>query len=186
MQARSTTARMRTTRLLAPVLAVLAAVAGAATIRHEAAGPRFAVPAEWPRVPAPSDVRAAQYRIPRAEGDAKDGELVLYFFGANRGGGVEENLARWYGQFTQPDGRPTKDVAVRTTRKVRGLEVTVVDVSGTYTAMGGAPAPNHRLLAAIVEGKGGPWFWKAVGPAATIEAAKPGFERMIDALEPHS
>jgi hypothetical protein len=178
---------MRSIRLVAPIVFGFVAAVGAAPVRHEAAGLRFAVPAEWTRVPAPSDVRAAQYRIPRAGNDTKDGEIVLYFFGPNRGGGVEENLTRWYGQFTQPDGRPSKDIAVKTTRKVRGLDVTVVDLSGTYAGMGpgAAPAPNHRMLGAIVEGKGGPWFWKAVGPSATIEAAKPAFDQLIDSLEPH-
>jgi hypothetical protein len=165
----------------------LALVAQAAPVRHEAAGLRFAVPGDWTRVPAPSDMRAAQYRIPRAEGDPDDGEIVLFFFGPNRGGGVEENLNRWYGQFTQPDGKASKDVAVKTTRKVRDLDVTLVDLSGTYAGMGpgAAPAPNRRMLAAIVEGKGGPWFWKAIGPAATIETAKAGFDQLIDSLELH-
>jgi hypothetical protein len=176
---------MRALRLLAPFLVALPLVVHAATVRHQAAGLRFALPGEWTRVPAPSDVRAAQYRIPRVADDPDDGEIVLYFFGANRGGGVEENLNRWYGQFTQPDGKPSKDAAVKTTRKVKDLDVTLVDLSGTYSGMGGAPAPNRRMLAAIVEGKGGPWFWKAVGPAATIEAAKGAFDELIGSLERH-
>jgi hypothetical protein len=177
---------MRATPLAAAVLVTFTLGAHAATVRHEAAGLRFAVPGEWARVPAPSDVRAAQYRIPRIDGDPDDGEIVLYFFGPNRGGGVEENLTRWYGQFTRPDGKPTKDSAVKTTRKVGDLQVTLVDVSGTYAGMGGTPpAPNRRMLAAVVEGKGGPWFWKAVGPAATIEAAKPAFDQLIGSLEQH-
>jgi hypothetical protein len=168
------------------LLVALAIAAQGAPVRHEAAGLRFAVPGEWTRVPAPSDVRAAQYRIPRAGGDTDDGEIVLYFFGPNRGGGVDENVTRWYGQFSQPDGRASKDVAVRTTRKVRDLDVTLVDLSGTYAGMGGVPpAPNRRMLAAVVEGKGGPWFWKAIGPAATIDAAKPGFDELIGSLESH-
>lgn len=172
--------------LVVPVAVLaLAGVLHAAPMRQEAAGLRFAVPAEWPRVPAPSDVRAAQFRIPGAEG--ADAEVVLYFFGANRGGGVDDNLTRWYGQFTQPDGRSSKDVAVKTTRKVNGLDVTLVDLAGTYTGMGpdAGTKSGQRMLGAIVEGKGGPWFWKAVGPAATIEAAKPAFEQVVDSIEPH-
>jgi hypothetical protein len=167
-------------------LAVAVATAGDAS-RTESAGLRFAVPTAWGRVPATSDVRAAQFRIPRAEGDPEDGELVLFFFGASKGGGVEDNLTRWYGQFTQPDGRPSRDAATLTIRTVRGLKVTAVDLAGTYAGMGpgSQPKPGMRLLAAIVEGSGGPWFWKAVGPAATLAQAKPGFDALLDSLAAH-
>src|SRR5213076_467199 len=76
--------------LLAAVLAP-AALAGETT-RTEAVGLRFAVPAAWTRVPASSEVRAAQWRLPRATGDAEDGEAILFFFGAGKGGGAAENL----------------------------------------------------------------------------------------------
>jgi hypothetical protein len=176
-----------------PRLAVLLALGfGAAlaaeTMRTEAAGLRFAVPSEWTRVPATSDVRAAQYRVPRAAGDQEDGEIVLFFFGQSKGGGVEENLARWYGQFTQADGKPSRDAAVVTTRTVNGLKVTLVDLAGSYKGMGPdeKAKPGYRMLAAVVEGKGGPWFFKAVGPAATVGQAKAAFVELVGGLEPHA
>jgi hypothetical protein len=174
-------------------LALLLAVAdpaGARTQRTEAAALRFSVPSTWTRVPAPSDMRAAQYRLPRAAGDAEDGELVLFFFGPGRGGGAEENLERWYGQFTQPDGRPSRDAAVVTIRTVNGLRVTAVDLAGSFRGAGmGVPAgpekPAFRMLGAVVEGEGGPWFFKAVGPQATIEAAKADFDALLLSVEAH-
>ncbi len=172
--------------LSAGLLAV--AVAGAAeAIRTEAAGLRFALPRDWVRVPASSDVRAAQFQIPRASGDQEDGEAILFFFGQSKGGGVEDNLERWYGQFTEPDGRPSREAAVVTIRTVNGLHVTSVDVPGTYTGMGptAKPKPGFRLLAAVVEGSGGPWFWKAVGPGGTMAAAKPAFDELLLSLEAH-
>jgi hypothetical protein len=174
-------------RRVAIAVLLTVARASAADTHTEAAGLRFTVPSQWSRVPAPSDVRAAQYRIPRAPGDAEDGELVLYFFGEGKGGSADDNLTRWYGQFTEPDGRPSRDAATVTTRTVQGLRVTMVDLPGTYTGgpAGGAPRPGSRLLAAIVEGKGGPWFFKAVGPSATIVAAKPGFVALLDSLQSH-
>src|SRR2546425_12447472 len=81
------------------LLSLCAASAAAESLNTEAAGMRFVVPRNWDRVPAPSDARAAQYRIPRAAGDAEAGELVLFFFGRGKGGSAEDNLARWYGQF---------------------------------------------------------------------------------------
>ena len=169
------------------LLLAFAAGVAAESLHTEAAGIRFAIPRDWSRVPAPSDVRAAQYRIPRAPGDGEDGELLLFFFGTGNGGSAEDNLTRWYGQFTRPDGRPPRDAATVTGRTVRGLRVTAVDLSGTYLGgpPGSAPRPGFRLLAAVVEGEGGPWFFKAVGPAATIGAAKPGFDALLDSLQPH-
>ena len=138
----------------------------------------------------PSDVRAAQWRIPHASADAVDGELVLFFFGKGKGGSVQDNLDRWYAQVTEPDGRPSRDVGVVTIRTVNGLRVTMLDVPGTYrpAAMGGGasePRPGWRLLAAVIEGEDGPWFFRVVGPDATIAAAKPGFESMLGSVEPH-
>jgi hypothetical protein len=159
-------------------------------VRSEAVGLRYATPKTWQRVPAVSDMRAAQFRLPRAPGDTDDGEVVLFFFGPGQGGGVQGNLDRWYAQFEQPDGRPSREAAVVVPRTVNGLTVTTVDLSGTYTArMGPAQAPpsraGWRMLAAVVEGPGGPWFWKAVGPSRTVAAAKLGFDALVGSLEAH-
>ena len=73
------------------------------------------------------------------------------------------------------DGKPA--VAKVTMRTVRGVKVTVVDSSGTYTGMGGPmaggakPASGYRLLGAIAEGRGGNVFFKLTGPSKTIAVA---------------
>jgi hypothetical protein len=148
-------------------LAVVVALAGTAavadTVTKEDAGLRYDVPDAWVRVPAPSDMRAAQYRVP-GEGGA-DAELVLFFFGKGRGGGVDANDS---------------------------LKVTTLDLAGTYSPMpmgAGNPArarPGTRMLAVIVEGEGGPWFFRLVGPAATVGAAKAAFDAMMKSLHPHA
>jgi hypothetical protein len=170
-------------------LSVLVATIAAASdpVRNEAVGLRFAVPAEWTRVPAASDVRAAQWRIP---GSGGDGELVLFYFGKGKGGSAPENLERWYAQMTEPDGRASRDAGVVTIRTVNGLRVTFLDLPGTYHPMpaggGGAEArPGFRVLAAVVEGADGPWFFRAVGPDATIGAARSGFEALLASVEAH-
>ena len=171
--------------MLAALLLAPAALAGETT-RTEAVGLRFAVPAAWTRVPASSEVRAAQWRLPRATGDAEDGEAILFFFGAGKGGGAAENLERWYGQFTPADGRPARDAAVTTQRTVHALRVTSVDLAGAYRATPlGAPKPGFRLLAAVIEGPGGPWFLKVFGPEATVARARDGFEALLTSLEAH-
>jgi len=186
-------ARRRPIERHAAALVLLFALPGLAadTIRGEAAGLRFSVPRAWDRVPAPSDVSAAQWKLRRAPGDSEDGELVLFFYGKGKGGSVQENLERWYGQFSRPDGRPSREVAVVTTRTVNGLEVTAVDLAGTYkagpTTSGPLPPPKrgYRLLAAIVEGEDGPWFFRAIGPERTIATAKPGFDATLASVAPY-
>jgi hypothetical protein len=179
-------------RHAAAVVVLLALPALAAEmVRGEAVGLRFSVPRAWVRVPTLSDVRAAQWKLRRAPGDPEDGEIVLSFFGGGKGGSVQENLDRWYGQFTQADGRPSRDAAVVTVRTVNGLEVTAVDLAGTYRAgpMSDGPLPPpkraFRMLAAAVEGDDGPWFFKATGPERTIAAAKAGFDATLASLAPH-
>jgi hypothetical protein len=169
---------------------MLAASVWAETVIKEDAGLRYKVGTDWVRVPAPSDMRAAQYRVPGADGtEGKDAELVIFFFGEGQGGDAEANLERWYGQFTQPDGSASRDKAVVTIRTVNDLKVTAVDLSGTYTAMrpGGVsqPATDQRMLAAVVEGEGGPWFVRLVGPVETVEQARAKFDDLLRSLESH-
>ena len=79
-------------------------------------------------------------------GDDAPAEVVIFYFGEGSGGGVEANLARWFGQFEQPDGSSTRDRAIITERTVNGLELTVADMRGTFVAPVrlGAPQRNNR------------------------------------------
>jgi hypothetical protein len=131
-------------------------------------------------------MRRAQYAVPGA-GGAEDGELAVFYFGQGQGGGVEANLDRWYGQFTQPDGGSTRASASRERRTVGTLAVTVTRARGTFAGgMPGAgpstPRPRWALLGAIVETPGGLWFFKLTGPEATVEAARRGFDELLESL----
>jgi hypothetical protein len=163
--------------------------AAAETVRTEAAGLRFAVPKTWTRVPTAVETRAAEYRLPRAPGDQADTELVLSFLGEGKGGSAEENLERWYERFTQPDGRPSKAATTVTTRTVKDLRVTAIDLAGTYVGTPGGPiqagVSGYRLLGAAVEGPGGPWFVQVLGPTASVGQAKADFDALLGSLEAH-
>ena len=121
-------------------------------------------------------MRAAQYTV----GDA---ECVVYFFGPGQGGSVEANIARWSGQFASPDGKPAAAKVTQST--VHGLPVTRMDITGTYTATGGAaitsqtPKAGNRMLAAIVEGPGGNLFIKFSGPAKSVAAQVAAFDGLL-------
>lgn len=114
-------------------------------IALHAASLAFTAPDGWKTVTTTSSMRLAQFSLPRADGDAEDGELVVYFFGGS-GGSVDANIQRWIGQIQQPDGKPSGAVAKKESRKVNGLALTLVDVSGTYNpsriSSGATAAPD--------------------------------------------
>lgn len=133
----------------------------------------FAPPAEWATRPTTSMMRVAQFALPKADGDPEDAELVVYYFGGT-GGTVQANIDRWLGQMAQPDGRPTRQVATITERRVNALSMTIVDASGTLVAEVSPGSterfnkPGFRLRAVVVATPNGPYFVRVVGPAATV------------------
>lgn len=128
-------------------------------------------------------MRVATYTVPAAPGDTEAGECAVNYFGPGQGGGVQANVDRWMGQFQQASGKKTGK------KTIHGLDVTTVDVSGTYTGMGGPMAashtskPGYRLLGAIVEGPEGAVFFKFTGPAKTVAAGQATFDKMLDTLK---
>jgi hypothetical protein len=155
-------------------------------LADSAAGLRWDPPAGWTAERA-QPMRAATYTIPAAAGDKSAAECALYFFGAGQGGSVQDNLERWKGQFTAPNGKAAPAQVAKKT--VRGLPMTTIDVSGEYSGMGGPMAPQravpgYRLLGAIVEGPGGNIFVKLTGPAKTVEANRQKFDVLLSSFRP--
>ncbi len=133
-------------------------------------------------------MRAAQFRLPRAEGDAEDASLVVYYFQGG-GGSVQDNLDRWASQIEQPDGSSSKMKSKTSTMKVNGMNVSLMDVSGTYTAEmtpGGGERhnkPGFRMRAAVIETPRGPYFIKLTGPEKTIGQWDQSFDAFINSFE---
>ena len=168
----------------------MAASHGSTSAAEKTLGPvKVTVPAGWVEQAPTSSMRKAQFALPRAEGDAGDGELVVFYFGPGQGGSVEANIDRWIGQFAQPDGSSSKDKAKVSKKEVSGLAVTRVDLSGTYQApmMPGAPerhnSAGYRMLAAVVETPEGPWFFKLVGPEKTIAKWSGSFDEFVNSIK---
>lgn len=150
-----------------------------------AGGVRWEVPDAFVTERPASSMRAAQYRVPRASGDDQDAQITVFYFGPGQGGAVQDNIDRWVGQVTQPDGRPSSEVARTDRRTVNGMQVTTVTVEGRLGG-GGMPGmpptpsiENGQLLGAIVEGPNGPVFFKMTGPTATVTAARGAFDELI-------
>lgn len=143
-------------------------------------------PAGWRSITPSSTMRKAQYVLPKVAGDLEDAELIVFNFGAGQGGGVEENLKRWEGQFENA----SKPKIVK--KKVAGMNVTIMDISGTYKqqAMGGPFAGgavtkklNFRMLAAIVEAPDSSYFFKLAGPAKTVAKWEKSFNEFIGSVQ---
>ena len=178
-------------RLLAAALfaAVLLTTATAAEEKKgttvELAGMKSTTPADWKDEPLPpKSMRMQQFKLPKAEGDAADADLALFFFRGNAGS-VQDNLARQEKKFEIPAGKKPEDAIKVGKTKVGNIEGVYQDIQGTYLKKDGGPFdPNakvtkmadYRQLYVIFETKEGQYYMTLVGPAKTIEKHKAGFE----------
>ena len=136
---------------------------------------QWALPAGWRATPPTNPMRMAQAEIPGPAGAA---EMAVFHFGPGGGGGIEANLDRWVAQM-EGGGEPE-----RGDFESGPFRVTWITVPGTYDPgmMGMAPSepqPGWRLLGAVVEGEGGPWFFKITGPDETVAAAREDFFALL-------
>lgn len=149
-------------------------------LAETAGGLSWSAPKAWPGG-AQRPMRAATYAVPAAKGDAEGGECAVFYFGAGQGGSVDDNVKRWTGQFEGGKVAPLRK------ETVNGVELTRVEVEGTYQS-GGMAGPKvakagFKLLGAIVENKDGNVFFKLTGPAKTVEAARKDFEALLGSLK---
>lgn len=143
---------------------------------------RFTPPAGWV-AEAPAQFRKLQFQLPRFDGDTEDAQVWVTDFG---GGTREQNAERWIGEFEQPDGRPSSEVAKQRTRKVGNLDAFEVDVSGICmakmapTAQATMRKENWRQIAVLLEGGAKPWYVKMRGPSATVKHWEASFHAFVD------
>jgi hypothetical protein len=141
-------------------------------------------PPDWKRSEKGGMMRKATYVVPHAPGDKEDGDLGVFYFGPGQGGGLEANVDRWVKQFK---GTKVEDVK-RADRSIGGLKAHTVEIaSGTYDAgpMGGGKGPKegYALLGAIVDAPSGSYFFKLVGPKATVTKARKSFLALLDSIK---
>jgi len=183
---------------IALVLAALAVgwtghvAAGGKGTAVELDGLKSTAPAAWKAGTVESKFRVYEFKIPKADGDKDDAELVIFHFGEGGGGGVAENLKRWKGMLAAPPGGKTIDESAKVDKiKVGDVPTTVLDVSGTYLYKFPPFAPNakitpkenYRLIGVVFESPKGPYFFRLTGPAKTVEANKKGFDEWIKAFK---
>jgi hypothetical protein len=130
-------------------------------------------------------MRKATYTVPRAPGDKEDGDLGVFYFGPGQGGDKEANVDRWVKQFK---GIKLEDVK-RADRSIGGMLAHTIEIdSGTYDpgmmSGGKGPKEKYSLLGAIVEAPSGTYFFKLVGPKATVTKARKPFFALLDSIKP--
>ncbi len=163
----------------------LAAADAPTTIEFAGGHMQVKAPPGWVRKAPLTSIVEHEFALPAVKPDANDGRMTLMA----AGGGVEANIDRWYGQFTQPDGGSTRDRAKVKQIKVGGADVHLVDISGTFKDQRGpaAPAverPKYRMLGAIIPTKGaGTYFIKVYGPERTMAENEKAFLAMIESLQ---
>lgn len=138
----------------------------------------FDVPKGWQSQKVSSNMRLLQTSIP---GPGGPGDFAVFYFGPGGGGPVDANIERWVGQVSGA-GKPTPE-----TFETNGYKVTWVDAKGTLEPTGMGPGPktavqNARLYGAVVEGPGGPWFFKATGPDTTLGPQRDAFVAMLKSV----
>ena len=152
---------------------------------------KLKVAESWKKPDKPgSRIIEREFAIPPSKGDKAAGRLTMM----RSGGSLKQNIERWFGQFNQPDGKATKDVAKVSEKKINGQEVTIVDIAGTFKeSMGGGPfspgktvmREDYRMLGGIVQTKtAGQYFFKLYGPKKTIDDAEAAYVKMMDSVAP--
>lgn len=149
----------------------------------------YKVPEGWTPEKPTSEMRLAQYKLPKAAGDGEDALLIVFYFGPGQGGTPQANIDRWVNQVKQPDGSESKDKARTETLTVNGLQVSTVDVLGNYSGgMSQDSAPKdsnaiYRLRGAVIETPKGSYFVKLTGPEKTVNRWDQAFNDFIKSFE---
>ncbi len=144
------------------------------------------VPEGWTRKQPRTRIVEHEFEAKAVEGDEIGGRVTVMA----AGGSVEDNVKRWYGQFSQPDGSSTEEKAKVKKTVVAGQDVVIADISGTFddrppfAASQGVQRPNYRMMGAIIQTKkAGNYFIKFYGPAKTIGANEAAFNKMVEGLK---
>jgi hypothetical protein len=173
--------------LMAVAVGALAACGGRAAddakgVEVDLDGLKATTPADWRKEEPANKFRWMQFGVPKAKDDKEDAELTI---SKGPGGGADANIERWKGSFKPPAGKTIDDASKVEEIKIGGLKASYLDVSGTYAApfSKAGPRADYRMLAVYFDGKDNTYTFKLVGPAATVEAAKKGFDEWLKSFK---
>ncbi len=142
--------------------------------------PNFAGQEGWVEEQTTSNMRHAQFRLPKVEGDETDTEVVVFWFQGG-GGDVESNFSRWSSQFAGPDGGPV--VSRISDMEVKGRRIDLIELAGSYAgSMGQGGGPGMAMVGAIVESEKGPYFCRLLGPEKSVAKWKPSYMQFLNSV----
>ena len=154
------------------------------------AGMSGTTPADWKEETPSNKMRLAQFKLPKAEKDKDDAELSVFI--SPGGGGIDANLKRQEAKFEVPEGVKKEDAVKLQKVTVGTFDGKYQDLSGTFLSKSAPFDPNskvtkkegYRQLYVIFEAKDSEVVSMiVVGPAATIEKHKKGFEEFLKSFK---
>jgi len=136
---------------------------------------QYALPSGW------QELRPTSDRLINLQPAGDPSASCYLTFLAGGGGGLESNVNRWLGQF---GGEPLDAEAIAALPKhlLLGREATLVEVEGTFLAMGGPPQSGFALLGLVLSDPSGGIFLKFTGPTALVAAERANFLALADSL----
>jgi hypothetical protein len=170
--------------LVALCAALLLAACGVAG-EVEIAGMKSKTPDSWKEERTTSEMRLAQFKVPKADGDSEDAELIIFYFKGGSGS-AEQNMARQLAKFKPAEGKEKVEAKVDKI-KVGKIEAPIQDITGTYLkkdrpfdpAAKAVEKTNFRQLYVPLVTDNGDYYPTLVGPAKTIEKHKKDFEEFL-------
>jgi hypothetical protein len=160
-------------------LATMATLAG----EVEIAGMKSKTPDGWVEGKA-GDMRLAAYKLPKAEGDDTDGELVVFYFKGGSGS-VKDNFKRQLNRYKAEEG---KELDVKESKtNVGKIESPMQVITGTYIEKfppfdpkaKETPKPGYKQLYVVTLTESGDYYFRLNGPAKTIAKHEKDFMEFL-------
>jgi hypothetical protein len=141
--------------------------------RVSGAGLTFEIPEGWESVAPSNTMRSAELHV--------DGCVAALSVAS---GTIDDNISRWSEQVVGDNGDPGE--ADVTDRTVNGIDVTLVELSGTYLDGGmfgpKTERPGYTMLGAIFPQERSSLFIKMTGPADEMERHHDEWIEMIESV----
>jgi hypothetical protein len=155
----------------------------------EIAGMKSKTPAGWKEETPSSSMRLTQFKLPKAEGDPEDAELIIFYFKGGSGS-TDDNLKRQVAKFKPAEGKDKVEAKVDKI-KVGAIEAPYQDITGTLLSKFPPNAPtakvtekaNYRQLYVPLITDQGDYYAALVGPAKTVEKHKKEFEDWLKSFK---
>ncbi len=151
----------------------------------------FSAPGSWKKIKPKFDFYQAEFKLPKAEGDIKDGRVTFSVVG----GSIQQNFDRWVGQFKDLDENDDEALQKKN-RTINGAKVQLLVLKGTFLDSAGGPfgpkteRDDYMLLGAALElgkdpntGATQNVYIKAYGPRKTMEAHHAELKNMLEAMK---